>query len=186
MLKYFIIRDKRLAGNLPSTVGSALITSEVDATTPLSTAFLRVNTAAKLNGKLKTLFLLCHGIEASWGNFRFGGKGLELGQERLLATNVNNWTAIKDAVDFIVVYACSAAYTGMHSPPQSTVVSDGQALMSNLAKNTNASVFAANRTQWYNPHNFDFGKWEGTVFQFLPSGHVVPNIAPSKEVWEIW
>lgn len=185
MSEFLILRDKRLQGELPLISGT-LITINVDGATSLITAFSRINATTKMNGKLNTLFILCHGFQSSWGPYVFGGgNGLQLGMENLLAANVNLWAAIKNSVKYIVVYACGVAYKGISSPTTPNVQSDGQAMMTNLAKQTNATVFAAERTQWYFPKNYDFGKWEGTIYMFTPAGHVYPNSLPVTEIMEI-
>lgn len=185
MLKYFILRDTRLNGYLPLVAGT-LITANVDGSTSLTTAFSRINIAARMNGKLNTLFVLCHGYQSRFAGFSFGGgQGLQLGSEDLNAANVGNWVAIKNSVKYIVIYACGTAYTGISSPTTPTVLSDGKKLMTNLAKHTNATIFAAEQTQWYFPSNYDFGKWEGTVYMFTPAGNVYPGELPVNELMEI-
>lgn len=184
MFEFLVLRDKRLHGEF-STVYGNIITVNVDAATSLTVAFSRINTTAQMNGKLNTLFILCHGYQSRWGPYRFGGKGLELGIEDLTAANVNLWAAIKNSVKYIVVYSCGAAYKGISSPQTANIQSDGQAMLTNLAKHTNATVFAAEETQWYFPTNYDFGKWEGTVYMFTPAGNVYPNSLPVTEIMEI-
>ncbi len=185
MLKYFILRDSRLSGHLPLVAG-ALITANVDGSTSLTSAFSRITTAARGSGKLDTLFILCHGYQNSFAGFSFGGgQGLQLGSEDLNASNVGNWSAIKNLVKYIVIYACGTAYTGISSPTTPSVLSDGKKLMINLAKQTNSTVFAAEQTQWYFPSNYDFGNWEGTVYMFTPAGNVYPGSLPVYEIMEI-
>src|SRR3712207_4920299 len=60
MFNYFIFRDARLEGSLPAIPGT-LITQTLDAATPLATAFSRLNASAAMYGKIKTLFVMCHG-----------------------------------------------------------------------------------------------------------------------------
>src|SRR5690348_11049520 len=118
MFDFFIFRDKRVDGDLPIT--STTILSEVDAATSLTTAFTRLNQAARTQGKggkLKGLFLVAHGMgtgnASSENDFWWqGGIGVQIGKENLTSANVANWSAIKNTVDYIVVYACGAAYTG--------------------------------------------------------------------------
>lgn len=187
MTKYFIFRDTRLKGNLPA-LATALITSQVDESTSLSTAFVRINLAARVYGKLKTLFILCHGSGSGIGNtsdiWWRGGTGLELGKEGVTAVNVSAWAAIKDCVEHIVVYSCGAAYTGP-AMPDPRITYDGQSLMKSLAKYTNAIVYAADKIQWYSSKDFNLGKWEGTVYMFFPTGHVVPDFRPPTEVIDV-
>jgi hypothetical protein len=184
-MKNLILRDTRLKGYMSSVVGAVMMV-EVDGATSLATAFRRIETAAKLNkGKLETLFILCHGIGSGLvlddGWWR-GGQGLELGLENVNSTNVSNFSAIKNLVKSIVVYACGAAYTGI-SP--TGVTSDGRTLMAELSRQTNTVVYAADKVQWYSPNNFNFDKWEGTVYMFTPSGNVYPNFKPTFEMAEV-
>lgn len=187
MTKYFIFRDARLKGNLPF-MASALISSHLDATTPLATAFSRINLASQVNGKIKTLFILCHGYGSGpsandlWW---YGGQGLQLGKEGLNSGNVANWAAIKNTVENVVVYACGAAYSGPASIYSPDKTSDGRGLMTSLAKHTNAVVYAADRIQRYYPSDFNFGKWEGTVSAFFPVGMVVSGVRPPTEVIDV-
>ncbi len=175
----------RLDGYLPPIPG-ALITANVDGSTSLITAFSRINTAAQITGKLDTLFILCHGYQTSFAGFSFGGGGgLQLGREDLTPANVGNWVAIKNLVKYIVIYSCGTAYTGISSPMTPNVLSDGKTFMSNLAKHTNSTVFAADQTQWYFPSNYDFGKWEGIVYMFTPAGNIYPGSLPVNELMEI-
>ena len=190
MFDFFVFRDKRLKGDLP--LSSTTILAEVDASTPLSNAFDRLTLAAKTQGKggkLKGLFILAHGMGTGdlTGSSDFwwkGGTGVMLGQEDLTAANVVKWSAIKNTVDYIVVYACGAAYTG-HPVLSPQTVNDGQSLMSDLARHTNAIVYAADRIQWYTPGSFDFGRWEGTVYMFLPGGVVIQDFRPPTEVHDV-
>ena len=190
MFSFFIFRDTRVDGNLPFT--SSAILAEVDAATSLTTAFARLNQAAKTegkNGKLKSLFIIAHGMgtgdTTTLNDFWWqGGTGVQTGQERLTSANVSNWSAIKNTVDYIVVYACGAAYTGNQIlDPQAT--NDGQALLSALSRYTNAIVYAADRIQRYFPSDFNFGRWEGTVYMFQPGGQVVPNYRPPIELIDV-
>ena len=187
MTNYFIFRDMRLKGNLPFTA-SVAISSQLDGATPLSTAFSRLALNARTSGKIKTLFILCHGLgdgpslnDLWW----YGGQGLQLGQEGLNSANVGNWAAIKDMVENIVVYACGAAYSGQAAISDPNKTSDGRGLMSSLAKQTNAIVYAADRIQYYYPDDFNFGKWEGTVSAFFPVGLIVSGVRPPTEVIDV-
>lgn len=189
IFNYFIFRDARLQGNLPAIPGT-LITQTLDAATPLATAFSRLNASAAMYGKIKTLFVMCHGEgsgnAASDDDFWWrGGLGLELGKEGLNSKNVNAWAAIKNSVETIVIYACGAAYKGPSSPTLPIVHNDGQGLMAALATKTGAVVFASDLIQWYYPDDFNFGKWEGTLYMFLPGGIRVRASAPPAEVIDV-
>jgi len=179
LLKYFIFRDKRLKGKL--SYASLAILSELDEDTSVTTAFGRLYLQAKNQGKINTLFILCHGYV---NDFDQGGLGLELGKEDLTINNVIKWAALKELVDTIVVCACSAAYTG-HSMLQPWIVQDGQALMSSLSKITGATVYAADRLQTYFTNDFNFGKWEGTVYTFWPDGKTYAGALPETEIIDV-
>ncbi len=171
MFEYLIIRDRRLSGTLP-IVAALTITCNLDASTPLQNAFSRVGTAVTLNGgKLDTIFILCHGFAGSNPSAQVsmdaGGMGLQLGTENVLHGNVSLWEAIKDKTSNIVVYSCAASNT--ESGNEGTAA-DGRYLMGALAIHTNATVYAADRIQWYQPSDYDFGAWEGQLWQFPPSG----------------
>lgn len=184
---YMVLRDKRLEGSLPIPQYGF----DVDGDTSLVQAFMYMMGAKPKSGKLKGLYILCHGSgtgattdEAIWR----GGEGLQLGREELKSGNVVIWSMVKDIFDSIVVYACGAAYSGLMAPDvmasnmaaNKGFTSDGMTLMSALAKATNAVVFAADRVQWYKPRGMDFGEWEGTVYMFLPSGQAIPGRPPKE------
>jgi hypothetical protein len=108
-----------------------------------------------------------------------GGMGLQLGREDLTHSNVSAWRAIKDTTSNIVVFSCAAANT---EKGNEGTRADGRYLMGALAVHTNATVYAADRIQWYHKrHVIDFGGWEGTLLRFKPDGTCVtsPEPAPS-------
>ena len=184
---YFILRDLRVIGTLSALYFTRMCV--VDQNTSLVLAFRKINDDFTSQGKIKTLFVVCHGYENlgflsgkrsdSWFS---GGFGLQLGKENLLHGNVNVWSAIKDMAETIVVYSCGAADTAPGAKPGGP--GDGKALMLALARNTNALVFAADRTQVYCPAGINFGHWEGHVFCFMPSGGYFAQ-RPRKELWEV-
>ncbi|QQS41140.1 MAG: hypothetical protein IPM63_17535 [Acidobacteriota bacterium] len=171
MFEYLIFRDQRLTGNLPFLT-ALTITYNLNATVPLRNAFNRVDTSITINGgKLHTIFILCHGYAGSNNNARMsmdaGGMGLQLGQEDVLHNNVSMWEAIKDQTENIVVYSCAASNT---EAGNEGTTADGKYLMGALAIHTNATVYAADRIQWYNPDHYDFGRWEGDLWRFPANG----------------
>jgi hypothetical protein len=117
-----------------------------------------------------------------WGDWTTGGYGLQLGLEDVFHTNVCLWYGLRDQVERIVIYACGAADTAPNA--KQGVAGDGRGLMLALAKCTNAMVFAADQTQWYDPDSMDFGDWEGTLYCFLPSGQYMVNIGPPYELYD--
>ena len=187
MFEYLIIRDTRLSGTLPFIPG-ALITCSVNGSTPTNNIFSRINTATTLNnGKLNTIFILCHGYAGSNNragiSMDAGGMGLQLGKDDVKHDNVDKWTAIKDKTENIVVYSCAAANTEAGNEGSAA---DGRYLMGALAIHTNANVYAADRIQWYGPTNYNFGSWEGDLYCFPPSGSPGNRVSrPPVELSEI-
>lgn len=169
-------------------IAGLAITCNTDGSTPLNNAFSRVNTAVQLNGgKLHTIFILCHGYAGSNNNAQVsmdaGGMGLQLGREDVTHGNVSIWETIKNKTDNIVVYSCAAANTEAGNEGSAA---DGRYLMGALAIHTNAHVYAADRIQWYQPSNYDFGNWEGHLYHFPPSGEPGSRATrPPKELKDV-
>ncbi len=180
---YVALWDARLQGGIPTRPNLTIVNT--DGNTPLSSAFAQISGAARSNGgKIKTMFVLCHGYAGE--NTRAavcmdaGGMGLQLGKENVLHANVAMWNAIKDTVTNVVVYACAASDT---QAGNEGTTADGRYLMGAMAIYTNAMVYAADKIQWYNVNNgaFDFGAWEGKLWQFPPTG-APPAIVPFPPV----
>jgi len=174
MPSYIALRDRRLEGGVPARPRLSIVNT--DASTSLRRAF-RAITAVAATGRVHSMFIICHGYagESQRGmrSGDFGGEGLQLGREDVLHENVQDWEAIKDKVSNIVVYSCAAANT---EPENVGTNADGRYLMGALAIYTNATVYAADRIQWYNTYRnlsngrYDFGGWEGRLLRFPPSG----------------
>ena len=166
MPRFLILRDKRLEGKLAARC--PVVT--VGETTTLSSMFSSVATAAG-SSKINTMFVLCHGYAGTNDSagvcMDAGGMGLQLGAEQVLHTNVSRWEDIEGTCKNIVVYACAAANTESGNEGSTA---DGRYLMGALAIHTGATVYAGDRIQWYNPAKMDFGKWEGRLWAFQPSG----------------
>lgn len=182
MATYVALRDRRLAGGVPARTNLHVVNT--NGSTPLGQAFAAINSAARSGGKVRALFILCHGYAGSNPRGRVcmdaGGMGLQLGREDVLHENVVMWTAIKNRVDDIVIYSCAAGNT---EHGNEGTRADGRYLMGALAIHTNANVYAADRIQWYGTYNdlangrFEFGEWEGQLLHFPPTGgsaQVVP------------
>jgi hypothetical protein len=175
MLNYIALRDRRLMGGVPARPHLSIINT--DASTPLATVFHKINAVARAAGGVQTMFVLCHGYAGSNDARRVsmdaGGMGLELAKEDVLHSNVALWQAIRGRVFNLVVYACAAADT---QPGNEGTDADGRYLMGALAIHTNATVYAADRIQWYGTYNnaangrYDFGAWEGQLWRFPPDG----------------
>jgi hypothetical protein len=175
MSAYVALRDRRLSGGVPARSGLYIINT--DGGTPLGNAFATINAAANNAGKIKAMFVLCHGFAGSNNramvSMDAGGMGLQLGKENVFHRNVSMWTAIQNKVENIIVYSCAAANT---EDGNEGTTADGRYLMGALAIHTNADVYAADRIQWYNTYNdlsngrFEFGDWEGQLLHFPKSG----------------
>ncbi len=176
MATYLALRDLRLQGGVPARAGLSIINT--NSTTPLTSVFGQIKNIAKSTGRIHTMFILCHGYAGSNARARVsmdaGGEGLQLGSEDVLHSNVAMWSAIEGKVQNIVVYSCAAGNT---EPGNEGTTADGRYLMGALAIHTNATVFAADRIQWYSTYKglsngrYDFGAWEGNLWCFPASGN---------------
>lgn len=183
---YVAVRDRRLGGGVPARSNLRIVNTS--ATTPLGQAFVAINSAARGGAKVRTVFILCHGYagtnDAAGMCLDAGGMGLQLGRENVLHENVSMWTAIRNKVEEIVVYSCAAGNT---EAGNEGTRADGRYLMGALALHTNASVYAADRIQWYHTHKglangrFEFGQWEGQLLHFPPTGGA-PLVVPFAPV----
>ena len=174
MSEYIVIRDSRLNGNLPGSFvrwWHDLNVITTSASSSLRAVFNGVTEVHRRKGRIHTIFLLCHGFAGSSPNRRMsgdlGGQGLQLAREGVLHGNVVDWTQIQNKAANIVVYACAASNT---ESGNEFTTEDGIYLMGALAIHTNANVYAGDRIQWYSPSTFDFGRWEGNLLKFSPSG----------------
>lgn len=180
MGKSVILHDRRLAGGAP--IGRGITTIRLDGSTLLSLAFSAIKTLVRLDG-MQNLYILCHGYagqsERGLVCGDMGGEGLELGKEGVMHTNVARWSALRGDLENIVVHSCGAADT---QPENVGTHADGKYLMGSLAIHTSATVYAGDRIQWYAgaTGTIDFGKWEGTLWKFTPSGSF--SAAPGNRV----
>jgi hypothetical protein len=140
-----------------------------------------VNNYASSAGGLDRLLILAHGYVAgvnstSAGQSQMaGGFGIGLGKDGLTRHNVFKMNRLAGKVKAIVIYSCAAAET---APGMEGQKGDGKRLMSEIAAYSGADVFAADETQlyytWGASRKIDLGAWEGTVYQFDPSGAYWP------------
>jgi len=175
MSRYLALRDRRLKGGVPAR--DRLYIINTDGTTPLARAFNEINATVRYAGAFHTMFVFCHGYAGTnprgLVSMDCGGQGLELGAESVLHRNVAMWSAIKNQVQHIVIYACAAANT---LPDNFGTKYDGRYLMGALAIHTGAHVYAADLIQWYSRYGgltngrFMFRDWEGQLWYFPPSG----------------
>lgn len=180
MRPYLAIRDKRLLGGVPARPNLGIV--NLDEHTPLSRAFAAIRGYAG-RGKIRVAYIFCHGFagsnESTQQSMDVGGEGLLLGRELLRHNNVHLWRAVKGKIDEIVVYACAAADT---QPAHVGTKADGRYLMRALALHTRATVYAADKIQWYHTHDglkngaYQFGRWEGRLFKFSPDGFTTTGV----------
>jgi hypothetical protein len=96
-----------------------------------------------------------------------------LGKGGVRHSNVAAWIAIRNVVQNIVVYACSAAET---QAGYGGTANDGKYLMGALALHTQATVYAGDVDQYARSSRvgekgpLEFGKWEGQLWRFRPDG----------------
>jgi hypothetical protein len=173
---YLALHDRRLVGGVPARKNLTIINTNEDIS--LRSAFHGINSArAAARAPLDAVFILCHGYAGTNDRQRVcmdaGGMGLELGREDVVHENVFMWRSIANSAKTIVVYSCAAANT---EKGNEGTTADGRYLMGALAIHTNAVVYGANRIQWYSTYKglpngrFDWGDWEGTLYQFPPDG----------------
>lgn len=176
MSRYLALRDRRLQGGVPARSGLSIVNA--DASTSLSSVFGQIKGALGPHEKFSAMFILCHGFAGRNARARVsmdaGGEGLQLGAENVVHSNVSRWAAIAGKVDNIVVYSCAAGNTERGNEG---TTADGRYLMGALAIHTGATVYAADRIQWYGTYNglangrFEFDEWEGQLWQFPPNGN---------------
>lgn len=175
MSRFLALRDHRLRGGVPAREQLYIINT--DETTPLVRVFNEINNTVRYHGAFHSMFVFCHGYAGSnpggQVSMDAGGMGLQLGAEAVLHSNVGMWSAIKNKIQHIVIYACASSNT---EPENVGTSADGRYLMGALAIHTGAHVYGGDLIQWYRRHSgltdgrFDFGKWEGTLWHFPPSG----------------
>jgi hypothetical protein len=169
-----ILHDTRLIGRVEPGHGTVL---EVDANTPITTAFRRV--AAAVNSSPAELVIACHGYMSH--NYREachtelgGGMGLQLCRESLGVGNVSIASSLSGLFERTWLMACGPAGTAVH---------DTRPFCRELAHYLDSTVIASEREQLYHPLEYDnanqecrpvlrFGAWEGRVFSFSPDGTV--------------
>lgn len=140
----------------------------------LLSALNRLRQIASPAKPLNALFLVAHiqfaDVEVRERNCNLKSPiGIGLGFEGVFHHNVWLWKGIEGHAKTIVVYSCMAART---SPAMRGTFGDMKYLMGGLAIHTRAHVYAADEPQAANvqTQDVDFGPWEGTLFEFPPSG----------------
>jgi len=162
----YLIYDDRLDGSRPK---GNFWSMQVGEDTPITTAVQRTIARANLSGggKIRTLILMCHGIEDNG----IGGYGLLFCNEDLTQNTVHMLSPLKGKLEKIVLLACSAAHTAVQGGE-----GDGELLCKRMARATGAWVKASTYRQeyvtWSLSKGFgnDFGDFEGDCWWFDPSG----------------
>lgn len=175
------IHDRRLLGNPPAIAQN---TFHVDGTWELSNAFVWVGNYARSKSGLEILYIMCHGLYGWEENQQLqastavGGYGLQLCKQGLTLSTISVVaTNIRRHIDNIVIYACGTA-SGQSNNWGTGRAGDGQHFCKQLARQTSAMVYAADRKQIYTYYPgsatlpLDFGRWEGTVYRFDPNGSI--------------
>src|SRR5215217_8456909 len=97
-MSYLALRDRRLSGGVPARAGLFIVNT--NGSMPLGNAFAQINAASRVSGKLRAMFIFCHGYagsnERAQVSMDAGGMGLQLGKEDVLHQNVSMWTSIQN------------------------------------------------------------------------------------------
>ncbi len=190
MAKNMILHDTRLNGSAPSGLADNIF--KVDKKNDTAHVFQWIATYARSQGGLDNLFIMCHGGVKSTGGVHCDvsaqsieqrARGLQIGAQNLLLSNLNVTAALNGLVKKITVYACNIAET---DPGAKNTADDGKLFCKNLAGYTGAEVIASSEAQTYHKRGIlryfsdkagtiDFGAWEGPVFSFTPDGKFRPQ-----------
>ena len=175
-----IWHDQRLLGLAPGLGANVHV---VNNTSPIANSVTWISQYAQSKHGLDRLDILCHGFECileldgEQKSVVRGGFGLQICNENLTNLNLSMLSRWNGLIQRIVIYACAAADT---HPFNRNAWGDGNLLMSEIAVYTGAYVVASNVTQYYNYSPIDFGRWEGTVYEYDPGGG---RIAISNSDW---
>lgn len=184
-MQELIIRDVRLAG--PGPQGNEVL--EVDENTPLDWPITWTALKSKEYGGDVSLKIMAHGYETRTGFlagsrneplavYSQGGSGIQFCREGISLGTIRKFEALRGKVKKIEILGCGAAYI---TPGWEGREGDGNLLCYRLAQYTQAYVRASTATQTYsNDGPIDFGRWEGTVLTYGPSGAVV-NVESAPE-----
>ncbi|RDB03429.1 hypothetical protein [Runella aurantiaca] len=190
MAKNMILHDTRLGGSAPSGLADNIF--KVNEKNDTAHIFQWIATYARSQGGLDNLFIMCHGGTKEKSEMVDGGasaqsrvlkeRGLQIGAQNLLHSNLNVTAVLNGLVAKITVFACNIAETDKGSK---LTADDGKLFCKYLAVYTGAEVIASSETQKYHKvgllalfsdtaGTIDFGAWEGPVFSFLPDGKLTP------------
>ncbi|MFN8345979.1 MAG: hypothetical protein U0X91_13290 [Spirosomataceae bacterium] len=188
MAKNMILHDIRLYGTAPSALADNIF--KVDKKNDTAHIFQWIATYARSQGGLDNLFIMCHGGVKSTGvhsdvsaqSIEQKERGLQIGAQNLLLSNLNVTAVLNGLVSKITLFACNIAETDTGAK---NTADDGKLFCKNLAGYTGAEVIASSETQSYHRRGIlsifsdtagtiDFGLWEGPVFSFTPDGKITP------------
>ncbi|MCB1826598.1 MAG: hypothetical protein KDJ54_19270 [Candidatus Competibacteraceae bacterium] len=116
-------------------------------------------------GKLKNLVIQCHGSPGY----------IYLGTGSFNRTNVSTMNSWAGLIEKIWVVACRPAYIDPTCGPTGFCASDGNLLISEMARAAQCYVVASTETQWNIAKTYPFGKipsYEGLVLSYGPQGNV--------------
>jgi hypothetical protein len=173
-----IIRDVRLEGARPA--GNEVL--EVDANTPLDWPISWLLSKSTAYGGDVRARIMAHGIgfysAATVGNYGVshpqysqGGAGIQFCKQGIRLATLDKFVPLRGKLPRIDILGCGAAYI---TPGLENREGDGNLLCYRLAQIIQATVRASTATQVYDPDGaINFGKWEGTVLTYAPSGAVI-------------
>ena len=183
MAKNMILHDTRLIGNAPSSLANNIF--KIDGNFDTAQAFQWIGTYARSQKGLDHLLIMCHGgvkedsemPNQNLKSMALRERGLQIGKQNLLHSNLHVTAVLKGFVTKITVFACNIAETD--SGVKNTA-DDGKLFCKYLAAYTDAEVIASSETQLYHrgvmsalfgvTGTIDFGQWEGPVYSFMPDG----------------
>jgi hypothetical protein len=173
-----IVRDMRLQGQRPAGIEVL----EVDENTPLDWPINWLHSRASAHGGQVRVRIMAHAAGfysaatvGSYGGlqpqYSQGGAGVQFCQQGINLGTIAKFSRLHGKLAQIEILGCGAAYI---TPGREGKDGDGNVLCSRLAQITGASVRASTALQRYdNTGPIDFGRWEGTVLTYGPSGAVV-------------
>lgn len=165
-----IWHDTRLLGLAPGVGANVHV---VNNTSPIANSITWISQYAQSKHGLDRLDILCHGFESIIEDNEErmsvvrGGFGLQICTENLTNSNHSMLSRWNGLIQRIVIYSCAAADTHRSNR---NAWGDGNLLMREIAAYTGAYVVAANVTQYYSYNPINFGRWEGTVYEYDPRG----------------
>jgi hypothetical protein len=104
------------------------------------------------------------------GVYSQGGGGIQFCREWITLGTIHKFGALRGKLKLIEILGCGAAYI---TPGFEGRDGDGNLLCYRLAQIAGTYVRASTATQYYDSSPaIDFGKWEGTVLTYSPTGEI--------------